>query len=138
MAHIAVIGAGMGAMAAAARLAVAGHRVAVYERGETYGGAVRRFERDGFSFDTGPGLLTLPAVYRDLFVKTGKQPLEECVELVQVDPSSRHVFPDGTEVALPNASRAGVVQADRATVEGLGPDPGVQLGAGDGGAGARQ
>jgi phytoene desaturase len=111
MAHIAVIGAGMGAMAATARLAVAGHRVAVYERGETYGGAVRRFERDGFSFDTGPGLLTLPAVYRDLFVKTGKQPLEECVELVQVDPSSRHVFPDGTEVALPNASRAGVVQA---------------------------
>ncbi|NEA65851.1 NAD(P)/FAD-dependent oxidoreductase [Streptomyces sp. SID12488] len=106
-----MIGAGMGAMAAAARLAVAGHRVAVYERGETYGGAVRRFERDGFSFDTGPGLLTLPAVYRDLFVKTGKQPLEECVELVQVDPSSRHVFPDGTEVALPNASRAGVVQA---------------------------
>ncbi|WP_327694295.1 phytoene desaturase family protein [Streptomyces sp. NBC_00459] len=111
MARIAVIGAGMGAMAAAARLAVAGHRVAVYERGETYGGAVRRFERDGFSFDTGPGLLTLPAVYRDLFVKTGKQPLEECVELVQVDPSARHVFPDGTEVALPNASRAGVVQA---------------------------
>ncbi|WP_330291681.1 phytoene desaturase family protein [Streptomyces sp. NBC_00576] len=111
MARIAVIGAGMGAMAAAARLAVAGHRVAVYERGETYGGAVRRFERDGFSFDTGPGLLTLPAVYRDLFVKTGKQSLEECVELVQVDPSSRHVFPDGTEVALPNASRAGVVRA---------------------------
>ncbi|MFE9095191.1 phytoene desaturase family protein [Streptomyces sp. NPDC007264] len=111
MARIAVIGAGMGAMAAAARLAVAGHRVVVYERTETYGGAVRRFARDGFSFDTGPGLLPLPAVYRDLFVKTGKQPLEECVELVQVDPSARHVFPDGTEVSLPNASRAGVVAA---------------------------
>ncbi|MFG3548612.1 phytoene desaturase family protein [Streptomyces sp. NPDC047725] len=111
MARIAVIGAGMGAMAAAARLAVAGHRVAVYERTETYGGAVRRFERDGFSFDTGPGLLPLPAVWRDLFVKTGKEPLESCVELVQVDPSSRHVFADGTEVSLPNASRAGVVTA---------------------------
>ncbi len=111
MARIAVIGAGMGAMAAAARLAVAGHRVAVYERGETYGGAVRRFERDGFGFDTGPGLLPLPAVYRDLFLKTGKEPLEDCVELVQVDPSSRHVFADGTEVSLPNASRAGVVAA---------------------------
>ncbi|WP_217143163.1 NAD(P)/FAD-dependent oxidoreductase [Streptomyces sp. AC627_RSS907] len=109
MARIAVIGAGMGAMAAAARLAVAGHRVAVYERTRTYGGALRRFERDGFSFDTGPGLLPLPAVWRDLFVKTGKEPLESCVELVQVDPSSRHVFADGTEVSLPNASRAGVV-----------------------------
>lgn len=101
----------MGAMAAAARLAVAGHRVAVYERTETYGGAVRRFERDGFSFDTGPGLLPVPAVYRDLFIKTGKEPLEDLVELVQVDPSSRHVFADGTAVSLPNASRAGVVTA---------------------------
>ncbi|MHB9862455.1 phytoene desaturase family protein [Streptomyces sp. YIM S03343] len=111
MGRIAVIGAGMGAMAAAARLAVAGHRVVVYERTETYGGALRRLERDGFAFDTGPGLLTLPAVYRDLFVKTGKQPLEECVELVQVDPASRHLFADGTSVSLPNASRAGVVAA---------------------------
>ncbi|MDT9694450.1 NAD(P)/FAD-dependent oxidoreductase [Streptomyces sp. P17] len=121
MARIAVIGAGMGAMAAAARLAVAGHRVAVYERTETYGGAVRRFERDGFSFDTGPGLLTLPAVWRDLFVKTGKEPLEDRVGLVQVDPSSRHVFADGTEVSLPNASRAGVVAAlDEALGSGAG------------------
>ncbi|WP_406009456.1 NAD(P)/FAD-dependent oxidoreductase [Streptomyces sp. NBC_00637] len=111
MAGIAVIGAGMGALTAAARLAVAGHRVTVYERTRTYGGAVGGFERDGFGFDTGPGLLPLPAVYRDLFVKTGKEPLEACVELVQVDPSARHVFADGTEVALPNASRAGVVTA---------------------------
>jgi phytoene desaturase len=111
MGRIAVIGAGMGALTAAARLAVAGHRVTVYERTETYGGAVRRFERAGFGFDTGPGLLPLPAVYRDLFVKTGKEPLEACVELVQVDPSARHVFADGTEVSLPNASRAGVVSA---------------------------
>ncbi|KAK1178539.1 NAD(P)/FAD-dependent oxidoreductase [Streptomyces sp. NBS 14/10] len=111
MARIAVIGAGMGAMAAAARLAVAGHQVAVYERGQTHGGGVGRFERDGFAFDTGPGLLHLPAVYRDLFVKTGKETLEQCVELTQVDPASRHVFADGTDVPLPNASRAGVVRA---------------------------
>ncbi|MFB7596299.1 phytoene desaturase family protein [Streptomyces sp. NPDC056160] len=121
MAGIAVIGAGMGALAAAARLAVAGHRVTVYERTETYGGAVRRFERDGFAFDTGPGLLPLPAVYRDLFVKTGKEPLEDRVELVQVDPAARHVFADGTEVSLPNASRAGVVAAlDEALGAGAG------------------
>jgi phytoene dehydrogenase-like protein len=95
--------------------------VVVYERTETYGGAVRRLERDGFSFDTGPGLLPLPAVYRDLFVKTGKEPLEACVELVQVDPSERHVFADGTEVSLPNASRAGVVAAlDEALGSGAG------------------
>ncbi len=111
MARIVVIGSGMGAMAAAARLAVAGHRVVVYERGRTHGGGVGRFARDGFRFDTGPGLLHLPAVYRDLFVKTGKQTLEQSVELVQVDPASRHLFADGTDVRLPNASRAGVLQA---------------------------
>ncbi|WP_326780089.1 NAD(P)/FAD-dependent oxidoreductase [Streptomyces longwoodensis] len=121
MAAIAVIGAGTGALAAAARLAVAGHRVTVYERTETYGGALRRVERDGFAFDTGPALLHLPAVYRDLFVKTGKRQLEDVVELVQVDPSSRHVFADGTRVSLPNASRAGVVAAlDEALGAGAG------------------
>ncbi|WP_426363448.1 phytoene desaturase family protein [Streptomyces sp. E-08] len=111
MARIVVIGAGLGAMAAAARLAVAGHTVTVYEKTSTYGGAVGRFERDGFAFDTGPGLLHLPAVYRDLFVKTGKKPLEEYVGLTQVDPAARHVFADGTRVDLPNASRAGTVAA---------------------------
>ncbi|MEV5980132.1 NAD(P)/FAD-dependent oxidoreductase [Streptomyces sp. NPDC052114] len=111
MARIVVIGAGMGAMTAAARLAVAGHRVVVYERGGTYGGALGVVERDGFAFDTGPGLLQLPAVYRDLFVKTGKEPLEQCVELSQVEPAVRHVFADGTTADLPNASRAGVGEA---------------------------
>ncbi|MCF3118188.1 NAD(P)/FAD-dependent oxidoreductase [Streptomyces arenae] len=111
MARIVVIGAGMGAMTAAARLAVAGHRVVVYERGGTYGGALGGVERDGFAFDTGPGLLQLPAVYRDLFVKTGKEPLEKCVELAQVEPAVRHVFADGTTADLPNASRAGMGEA---------------------------
>lgn len=122
MARIAVIGAGMGAMATAARLAVAGHRVTVYERGTTYGGAVGRYERDGFAFDTGPGLLHLPAVYRDLFVKTGKRSLETCVDMAQVDPAVRHVLPHhGVDVILPGASRGGVAAAlDQAFGQGAG------------------
>ncbi|MEO3763559.1 NAD(P)/FAD-dependent oxidoreductase [Streptomyces sp. B8F3] len=121
MAEIAVVGAGMGAMAASARLALAGHRVTVHERSGTHGGGVRRLERDGFGFDTGPGLLHLPAVYRDLFLKTGRRKLEKCVDLVPVDPAERHVFPDGTAATLPNASRAGVVAAlDAAAGPGAG------------------
>ncbi|MER7761200.1 NAD(P)/FAD-dependent oxidoreductase [Streptomyces sp. NPDC097619] len=111
MARIAVIGAGMGAMATAARLAVAGHTVTVYERSDTHGGAVGRFAREGFAFDTGPTLLHLPAVYRDLFVKTGRKPLEDLVPLEQVDPAVRHVLPDGTVVSLPGASRGGAATA---------------------------
>ncbi|WP_149563001.1 phytoene desaturase family protein [Streptomyces cacaoi] len=121
MARIAVIGAGMGGMAAAARLAVAGHEVVVHERTDTYGGALRRFTRDGFSFDTGPGLLHLPAVQRDLFVKTGRAALEDRVGLVQVPVTARHVFPDGSAVTLPNAARGKVVDAlDEALGAGAG------------------
>ncbi|MBO1419126.1 NAD(P)/FAD-dependent oxidoreductase [Streptomyces sp. FH025] len=111
MAKIVIIGAGMSGLAAASRLATLGHRVTVCEASGTYGGMVGRYERDGFAFDTGPGLLTLPAVYRDLALKTGKEPLEQLVELAPVDPESRHLFPDGTAVTLPNASRGGVSQA---------------------------
>ncbi len=127
MAQIVVIGAGMGAMAASARLAIAGHTVTVFEREQTYGGGVQRFERDGFGFDTGPGLLPLPAVYRDLFIKTGKQPLEDCVELVQVDPAVRHLFADGTTVDVPNASRAGTVDAIEAALGGGGGERWAQF-----------
>ncbi|SFC73173.1 phytoene desaturase family protein [Streptomyces aidingensis] len=121
MARIAVVGAGMGALAAAARLATAGHRVTVYERTGTHGGALRRYRRDGFAFDTGPGLLHLPAVWRDLFLKTGRQPLEECVPLHRVDPAAEHRFADGTVVRLPGLSRGGVRQALDAA---LGPGTG--------------
>ncbi|GAA0656596.1 NAD(P)/FAD-dependent oxidoreductase [Kitasatospora atroaurantiaca] len=111
MARIVIIGAGMSGLAAASRLATLGHRVTVCEASGTYGGMVGRYERDGFSFDTGPSLLTLPAVYRDLALKTGKEPLEALVGLSPVDPESRHLFPDGTDLLLPNASRGGVGQA---------------------------
>ncbi|MER5865628.1 FAD-dependent oxidoreductase [Kitasatospora sp. NPDC002040] len=111
MARIVIIGAGMSGLAAAARLATLGHRVTVCEAGPTYGGEVGRYERDGFAFDTGPTLLALPAVYRDLALKTGKEPLEQLVRLSPVEPESRHLFPDGTDLLLPNASRGGVEQA---------------------------
>ncbi|MGF1429719.1 phytoene desaturase family protein [Kitasatospora sp. LaBMicrA B282] len=111
MARIVVVGAGISGLAAAARLATIGHRVTVCEAGPTHGGMLGRHERDGFAFDTGPTLLTLPAVYRDLALKTGREPLEQLVTLTPVDPESRHRFADGTGLALPNASRGGVAQA---------------------------
>ena len=70
-------------MAAAARLKVKGHDVTLLEQGSRFGGKLARYERDGFVFDTGPSLFTLPAVYRDLFLKTGKA-LEESVDVTVV------------------------------------------------------
>ncbi len=122
MAEVVVIGAGMGGLAAAARLATLGHRVTVCEQSGQVGGKLGWFERDGFGFDTGPSLLTLPAVYRDLFIKTGA-PLEGEVDLVAVDPVCHYRFADGLELDLPNASRAGVTAAlDAAFGPGTGAD----------------
>jgi len=107
----------MGGLAAAARLATLGHSVTVCEQAASIGGKVGVHARDGFTFDTGPSLLTLPAVYRDLFLKTGA-PLEQSVELVEVDPAFRYRFPDGVWVDLPNASRTGIRDALDAALGG--------------------
>ncbi|HEY0002145.1 MAG TPA: phytoene desaturase family protein [Actinoplanes sp.] len=84
MSRIVVIGAGVGGLTAAARLAAAGHSVVVHERSGVAGGKLAGYERDGFRFDTGPSLLTLPQVFDDL------------PEPIALDPLVRHVFADGT------------------------------------------
>lgn len=105
MSKIVVIGAGMGGLAAAARLAAQGHQVTVFEQGDHAGGKLRTWEQDGFAFDTGPSLLTLPAVYRDLFLKTGRA-LEREVDLQPVDRAFGYHFADGSSVVLPGADPA--------------------------------
>ena len=107
MARVVVVGAGMGGLAVAARLARLRHDVTLLEQAPIVGGKLGTYTRDGFTFDTGPSLLTLPAVYRDLFRKTGR-PLEDVLELTPVDPIARYRFPDGTLVDVPNASRRAV------------------------------
>ncbi|GAB2590535.1 phytoene desaturase [Paractinoplanes abujensis] len=85
MSRVVVIGAGVGGLTAAVRLARAGHAVTVFERSGRLGGKLGVYERDGFRFDTGPSLLTLPQVFT-----------EAALDLVPLDPVVRHVFPDGT------------------------------------------
>ncbi len=116
MSRIVVIGAGAGGLAAAARLAVKGHRVTVLEQAAQVGGKLRTRHRDGFAFDTGPSLFTLPAVYRDLFLKTGGA-LEDAVDLQELDPAFRLHFADGAEVLMPGVDPA---RCARALGEGLG------------------
>jgi phytoene desaturase len=89
MSRIVVIGAGVGGLAVAIRLAQAGHHVVIHERSGTTGGKLGVYERDGFRFDTGPSLLTLPQVFDGLGLDLQPAPL---------DPVVRHVFPDGTRL----------------------------------------
>ena len=103
MAKISIIGAGIGGMSAAARLAKNGHNITIFENSDRSGGKCRTEWFGDYAFDTGPSLLTLPAVYRDLFLKTGKR-LEHILELTPVDPAFNYQFADGKSVLFPNLS----------------------------------
>jgi len=59
---IVIVGAGMGGLATAARLAKKGHSVSIFEASSFAGGKCRTENIAGYTFDTGPSLLTLPAV----------------------------------------------------------------------------
>lgn len=106
--QVIVIGGGMAGLAVSARLAKKGHKVKLFEASGRLGGKCQTIEVDGFSFDVGPSLLTLPAVYRDLFLKTGKR-LEHLLELKPVDPAFEYIFHDGKRVTFPNLSHNGTV-----------------------------
>jgi len=110
VAQVVVIGAGIGGLATAARLSVKGHAVTILEQSDCVGGKAGAFRRDGFVFDTGPSLVTLPAVYRDLFLKTGSG-LEENVDLQPVEPGTAYWWPDGAHVTLPGVNPAAVASA---------------------------
>ena len=107
MAKVIVIGAGIGGMSAAARLAKAGHDVTIFEGSDRTGGKCRTKWIGNYAFDTGPSLLTLPAVYRDLFLKTGKR-IEHVLEIEPVDPAFEYNFADKTKLTFPNLSLKGI------------------------------
>jgi phytoene desaturase len=102
LSHIVVIGAGMGGMSAAARLQALGHKVVVIEQSAQYGGKLARYSKDGFVFDLGPSLFTIPSVYRDLFDRTGK-PLDDAIEITAPERAFRYQFADKSSVVLPAA-----------------------------------
>ncbi|MGI8595849.1 MAG: phytoene desaturase family protein [Thermoleophilaceae bacterium] len=97
--RIAVLGAGVGGLAAGARLAALGHRVTVLEQAAAPGGKCGRVEVGGYAFDSGPSLLTMPWVLADLFADTGAV-LEDELELLRVEPGTEYRFADGSSVAL--------------------------------------
>lgn len=96
---IAVIGAGLGGLAAACTLAARGYRVTLFERNSWLGGKAAELNAEGFRFDMGPTILTVPSVLRRIYQEAGKV-LEEEMELVRLDPQWRCFFEDGSVLDL--------------------------------------
>ena len=114
-----VVGGGVGGLAAALRLRVAGHAVRVLERRPALGGKLDVRVRDGFTFDTGPSLLTLPDVLDELLRVAGTRLAAE-VDLTRLDPQIRYRWPDGT-----GFDACDDPEATRRAVEALSPGEGA-------------
>lgn len=94
MNEIVVIGAGIGGLSAAIRLAAAGQRVTVLEQNAQVGGKMGEIRADGFRWDTGPSVITMRHVFEDLFTAAGRR-LDDDLNLVPIDPLTRYFYSDG-------------------------------------------
>ncbi|MCW2549220.1 MAG: phytoene desaturase, partial [Mycobacterium sp.] len=101
--RVVIVGAGLAGLSTALRLAGAGREVTVLERESVPGGRAGVWCQDGYTFDTGPTVLTMPELLEDTFASAGAK-LADYLELVPVDPHYRALFPDGSRLDV----RAGV------------------------------
>jgi phytoene desaturase len=108
--RVVVVGAGLGGLACAIRLAAAGREVTVLERETHPGGRAGKLSLDGYEFDTGPTVLTMPDLLADLVGSVGED-LDDWLTLTRLDPAYRAHFPDGStlDVITDTARMAGEV-----------------------------
>ncbi len=92
-----VIGAGLGGLSAAVRLAGDGYDVTVLEKNENIGGKLNRRSGKGFTFDTGPSILTMPWVLEQLF-KSVHRNVDDYMDIVRIEPQWRTFYEDGTSI----------------------------------------
>jgi len=92
---VVVIGGGLGGLSAAISLAHAGLEVLVLEKTERVGGKLGTFSADGFTWDTGPSLLTMPHILRELWTSVGRE-LDDYLALVRLDHGCRYRWDDST------------------------------------------
>ena len=99
MKPIGIIGGGLGGLSAACVLAARGHKVILFERNDWLGGKAAQLRGDGFRFDMGPTIVTIPSVLRRIFDEAGAR-LEDYLDLVRLDPQWRCFFDDGSTLDL--------------------------------------
>lgn len=96
---VVVIGAGLGGISIAISLAEEGYAVKVYEKNAQIGGKLNVLQKDGFSFDLGPSILTMPYIFEAVFKRAGKD-LRDYVPIRKLDLQWRCFFEDGKKIDL--------------------------------------
>jgi phytoene desaturase len=115
-----VIGSGFGGLAAAVRLLARGYDVTVLERLAVPGGRAAVIRQDGFTFDSGPTIITAPFLFEELWALAGRR-LSDDVRLVALDPMYTIRFDDGSELACssdPDRMRAAIARLSPRDVAG--------------------
>ena len=112
MKRIAVIGSGLGGLAAAATLAARGYSVEVFEKNAWLGGKAAQLAEAGFRFDMGPTILIQPSVLRHIFTEAGRR-LEDYLDMQRLDPQWRCFFDDGLVLDLEDNLQAMATSLDR-------------------------
>jgi phytoene desaturase len=92
-----VIGSGIAGIASSIRLAVKGYDVEVYEKNNYAGGKLTSFEQDGFRFDAGPSLFTMPQYVDELFKLANKNP-KDYFEYQKLEEVCRYFWDDDTKL----------------------------------------
>ena len=105
MSSVVVIGAGLAGLAAACHLTGAGYEVTVVERGDAPGGRNGILEREGFTFDTGPTVLTMPDLIADALRAVGSD-LSALGPLKRLDPAYRACYADGSTIMVRHGREA--------------------------------
>ena len=96
---VVVVGAGLGGISAAISLAQEGYAVTVIEKNGHIGGKLNHLEAEGYTFDLGPSILTLPHIIERLFKRSGKR-MADYVTIRPVRPHWRCIFEDQTVVDM--------------------------------------
>jgi len=97
--QVTVIGAGLGGISAALSLRARGFEVDIYEKNDKIGGKLNVLKQEGYSFDLGPSIMTLPHYFEPLFTMHGRR-LQDYISLVPLRPHWRNHFEDGRVVDL--------------------------------------
>ena len=92
-----VVGAGLAGLSTALRLAGAGRKVTVIERESVPGGRNGLLNKEGYAFDTGPTVLTMPDLIADALNCVGEK-LEDWLDLIPLQPLYRAFYADGSQL----------------------------------------